>query len=156
MGKKLGRQKMKKIMQWILITIYISLYAQCAQKTLWHGQYIDIKYTGYPPKEDFKVSNYIVVAYNILSVDKNSHVVYRFEIMINGKKEGAVELCDRSVAEGLFVPDEKFKYFLIAGDSRDIERSTQSFLLRKVHKMYETIPDYEILKQDVVEILSGR
>jgi hypothetical protein len=136
----------------VILSLMLLVCAQCAMKTAWAGQHIMLTYTKYPPKEDFKAASYVVVAYDVRSIDKFSDVVYRFEMYINEKKMGALELCDRNVVIGFLEPGFEYEYFLLAGDSRT---PSKDFYLRQLHKKYEGIPEYSILKNDVIEVLES-
>jgi len=65
---------------------------------------------------------------------------------------GALELCDRNVVRAFIESQHESKYFLLAGDSR---KEPKGFYSRQVHKMYEEIPEYSELKNDVVEVLES-
>jgi hypothetical protein len=143
-----------------IIALYILIVCVlvcCAQRKVWQGQYGTVAYTTTMPKEDFKVKNYIVVAYNIRETDKYSAVAYRFDVMERGEKIGALEVCDRSSeAAGLSMSqvDSEYKYFLMAGETADAHALGLGIATRQIHRMYKEIPDYEKVKTDVINVLS--
>jgi hypothetical protein len=124
----------------------------CAPRKIWQGENISVTYTKFPPKEDFEAGGYMVVAYDILSVDKYSKIVYRFEMYMSNKQMGALELCDRNVVRAFIESQHECEYFLLAGDSRN---EPKGFYSRQVHKMYEEIPGYLELKNDVIDVLES-
>jgi hypothetical protein len=130
------------------------------QKKLWQGKYASVSYTSIMPKEDFRAGGYVVVAYDLIERDRHSPVLCRFAVMQRGEKVGALEVCDRSseaTSFSEFQAGPEYKYFLLAGDTES--SSTYSsrlppLLMRKIHRMYKDIPDYDIVKVDVMDVLS--
>jgi|GEM_PF-5788411 len=139
----------------VLVSVYLSM--NCVAKKQWQGEYTTVSYTKIEPKEDFKVSSYVVVAYDVRAVDKHSGVIYRFAIMLNDEKFGALEVCDTSQDMIGYIGAEGYEYVLLAGDvesARDYGHG-QPFVARQIHRKYKTVPDYEIVKNDVINVLSG-
>ncbi len=146
-------------MRRIVICVFLILFAictiNCIAKKQWQGKYISVSYTKEAPKEDFKVSSYTVVAYDIRSQNKHSAIVYRFVIMIDKDKVGALELCDMSMdMEGYSTARGK-GYCIIAGDFESMKESLHehSICWRDVHKIYPELPDYETVKSNIKDIL---
>ena len=129
----------------------------CMSKKQWQGNYVTIAYTSIVPKEDFKTSGYVVVAYDIVSQDKHSRVLYRFDIMLNNEKMGTLELCDSSIDTYGYTTAEGYGYYLIAGDIESSEGNPSSLSLawvtHKVHQMYKEQPAYDMVKNDVINVL---
>ena len=141
----------------IMPLIIMCITLSCVSKKQWQGRYITVSYTSIAPKEDFKASGYIVVAYDIVSQDKHSHVLYRFDIMLDNEKMGTLEICDSSIDMYGFATAEGYEYYLIAGDIESSEGRPSSlsisWVTHKVHQMYKSKPDYDIAKNDVINVL---
>lgn len=128
----------------------------CVQMKLWQGKYVTVSYTSIAPKEDFRVKNYIVVAYNIREVDRYSNVIHRFDVMARNEKIGSLELCDRSSEDARFSmlqPDPEYKYVLASG-AESTHALGWGITTRLIHRVYKDIPNYEEVKSDVIDVLS--
>ena len=140
-----------------LYLLIICVLLCCVQKKLWQGKYTTVSYTSIMPKEDFKVRTYVVVAYDIREVDKYSAVIYRFDVMERNKKIGVLELCDRSSEDARFsmvLPDPEYKYLLLAGEIESAFTSRLGVAVRGVYRKYKDMPDYDVVKIDVTDVLS--
>lgn len=139
-----------------LILACILVFAGCAAKKQWQGQYVTISYTSLEPTEDFLASGYTVVAYEVRKQDKNSHVLYRFDIMKKNEKVGALEVTDFSQEMSAGLSAEGYEYGLMAGDDQSVREMgyDRPFVTRLVHQVYEDMPSYEEVKHDVIEVLS--
>lgn len=138
-----------------LLTICVVLC--CMQKKLWQGKYTTVSYTSIMPKEDFRVRTYVVVAYDVREVDKYSGVVYRFDVMERNEKIGVLEVCDRSSEDARFsmmLPDPEYKYLLLTGEIESASTLRWGVAVRGVHRKYKDIPDYDVVKIDVMDVLS--
>jgi len=145
----------KKIIALYLLIICVLLC--CVQKRQWQGKYITVAYTSIMPKEDFRVGGYVVVAYNLIEVDRYSHVLYRFDVMQMGDKVGALEVCDRSSEDARFSAlqaSSEYKYFLLAGETESAHALGLGIATRQIHRMYKDIPNYDEVKSDVIDVLS--
>ena len=120
----------------------VCLIAGCAAKKQWQGKYTTVSYTRIEPKEDFKVWEYIVIAYDVAAVDKYSGVLYRFEIMYNNDKLGALEVCDASQDIFGYIAADGYKYVLVAGDAESERAYAHSlhYTGRLVHRKYKMLP----------------
>jgi len=141
----------------LLISVSICLSMNCVAKKQWQGKYTTVSYTKIEPKEDFKVWEYVVIAYDVGTVDKHSGVIYRFAIMLNDEKFGALEVCDTAQDMIGYMGAEGYEYVLLAGDVESAfdYGHGQPFVVRQIHRKYKTIPSYEIVKNDVIDVLSG-
>ena len=141
----------------LLVLLGSYLFTNCVAKKQWQGKYTTVSYTKIEPKEDFKVSSYVVIAYDVGTVDKHSGVIYRFAIMLNDEKFGALEVCDTSQDMIGYMGAEGYEYVLLAGDVESAHDYAhgQPFVARQIHRKYKTAPDYEIVKNDVINVLSG-
>lgn len=144
----------KKLTLYLLIVLVLLC---CVQTRVWQGKYTTVSYTTTIPKEDFKAHGYVVVAYNISEVDKYSAVVYRFDVIERGEKIGALEVCDRSSEDprfSMFQASAEYNYFLLAGETESFHALGKGIATRQIHRKYKDMPDYEIVKSDVIAVLS--
>jgi hypothetical protein len=125
-------------------------------KKQWQGKYTTVSYISIEPKEDFVVSSYTVVAYDVRNQDEHSHVLYRFDIMLNDEKVGALEVIDFSQEMVASVSTEGYEYCLVAGDVESVHDvgHNQPFVTRLIHRLYKSMPSYEGLKNDVIDVIS--
>lgn len=145
---------------WLLISITAF---NCAPPKLWKGQHMTISYRTLVPKEDFKVGDYVIVAYDIGAKEKRSGIIFRFDLMRYGQKVGVLEIKDRSHKndfEGyLPLPSQEYKYYLLAGETKEPEKFNYDMSIklirRKIHRMYRNVPSYEKAKIDVIKLLTG-
>ena len=102
---------MKKIVHQGLQTaiLVLILLNSCVKKqfVVWQGQHADIE-THEQPKEDFKVDDFIVVAYAPCEYDKDSDILYKFALTVEGKQIGLIYFEDAS-KYGYFLCYEYFK-----------------------------------------------
>lgn len=148
---------MKKYATCVLLVLAgVFVVVNCMTKKQWQGKYITVSYTSIEPKEDFIVAGRTVVAYDVRIQDKHSHVVYRFELMLNGEKVGALEVTDFSRAMSASMSTEGYEYCLVAGDIESVHDVgyDQPFVSRMIHRMYKKMPTYENVKNDVIDVLS--
>lgn len=148
---------MRKLAGFILLVCTILFLVKgCTVKKQWQGKYTTVSYSKIEPKEDFKVWEYIVIAYEVGAVDKHSSVLYRFEIMLNDDKFGALEVCHTSQDMDGYLGAEGYEYVLLAGDVESVRDYIhgQPFITRQIHRKYKSVPDYEIVKNDVISVLS--
>jgi|GEM_PF-1519195 len=74
------RHKYSETKIFIAFIIFFTLLACAPKPFMWQGKYADISTTELP-KEDIKVGNYLIVAYNPNEKTKNSQSLYKFAIM---------------------------------------------------------------------------
>lgn len=150
--------EMKRFSAYVLLALMSTcLFVSCVSKKQWQGKYTTVSYTKIEPKEDFKVWEYVVIAYDVGAVDKHSGVIYRFAIMLNDEKFGALEVCDTSQDMFGYLGAEGYEYVLLAGDVESAHDygHGQPFVVRQMHRKYKTIPTYENVKNDVIDVLSS-
>lgn len=138
------------------------LLASCVHKTIWQGQYITLE-TVEIPKEDFKVSHYIVVAYTPQEHDKNSKVIYQFDIMENNKRVRVIQftecvfLITEKPAPNRFDKGKDYDYALTEVNSEDFGKLKHLSVIRgTTYKLYEKLHTYEEIKQEVIDVLLRR
>ena len=141
----------------LLVVACVYVAAGCMTKKQWQGKYVTLSYTSIEPREDFAVAGYTVVAYDVKKQAKHSHVIYRFDIMRNNEKIGALEVTDFSGEMSVGMSAEGYEYCLVAGDVESVHDvgHNQPFVSRLIHRMYRDMPSYEDVKNDVVDVLSA-
>jgi hypothetical protein len=141
----------------LLVLVGVFVVVDCMTKKQWQGTYVTVSYTSIKPKEDFMVAGYAVVAYDVKSQDKHSHVIYRFAIMRHGEKVGALEVTDFSQEVFAGMSAEGYEYCLVAGDiesGHDVGWN-KLFVSRVIHRAYKNMPSYETVKNDVIDVVSA-
>lgn len=155
---------MKRFSAYVLLSLMSTcLFVNCVAKKQWQGKYTTVSYTKIEPKEDFKVGSHIVVSYTPQRYDKKSDVIYRFDIMKDGKTVRRIDFVDIVFLITLEKPDPNigesgrdYDYALMETNTEDLDKSV--FILSKgeTHKLYENLHDYEKIKGEVIDILLGR
>lgn len=143
-----------------LVAILLSVV--CVHKTYWQGKYITLE-TLEIPKEDFKVHSYIVVAYTPRERDKNSRVVYQFEIFENDKRTRIIQFaeCMLLITEkpppNRFDKEKDYDYALTEINPEDFGKLKHLSVIRgTTYKLYEKMHSYEEIKQEVIDVLTGK
>ncbi len=143
-----------------ILTILMSV--MCVHKTLWQGQYITLE-TVEIPKEDFKVGSYIVVAYTPQEYNKDSKVIYQFDIFENNKRVRVIQFAEcvllitEKPAPNRFDKKKDYDYALTEVSPKDFGKLKHLSVIRgTTYKLYEKMHSYEEIKQEVIEVLLGR
>jgi len=123
-----------------------------ARSTAWHGQYADVV-TSEQPKEDFKVNDYIIVAYAPYEENKDSDVPYKFALTSDGKQVGLISLTELS-GYGYLLRYEYFK-----GSTRLIKNLSKSLAYEGgnyvMYEIWRDMPEYKILKYKAITAVTG-
>lgn len=153
---------MSKIKKPFLYLLIVFLPVLCAQKRVWQGQYITLQ-TNEFPKEDFKVGNYIVVAYTPQEYNKKSKVIYQFDIMENQNRTRLIvfQECFLLITErpepNKMDKDKDYDYALIEINPADFGKLKHlSVVSGTTHKLYEKMHSYEEIKEEVIDVILGR
>lgn len=146
----------KRIYQalWITILFVVILLNFCAKKqtVIWHGQHADVA-THEQPKEDFKVNDYIIIAYAPCEHEENPDVLYKFALTVEGKQIGLIYLEEVS-KYGYLLCCEYFKK-----NSACIKNISRFFI--SYYDSYVTFtlwrdrPEYKALKYEVITNVVG-
>ncbi|MGB3477853.1 MAG: hypothetical protein WBB67_01690 [bacterium] len=113
----------------LLISVSICLSMNCVAKKQWQGKYTTVSYTKIEPKEDFKCANYIVVSYTPQRYNKKSDVIYRFDIMQDGKTVRRIDFVDivflitlEKPAPNMGESGRDYDYALVEANAGDLEK----------------------------------
>jgi len=139
----------KRIYQslWITILLVVILLNFCARKqtVIWHGQHADVA-THEQPKEDFKVNDFIVVAYAPCEYDEDSDVLYKLALTVEGKQFGLIYL-EKLSKYGYLLCYEYFKE-----NSACIKDISQFFVSEYdsyvAFELWRDRPEYKALKYE--------
>lgn len=123
-----------------------------ARSTAWHGQYADVA-TPEQPKEDFKVNDYIVIAYAPCEKEEVSDVLYKFALTLDGKQIGLIYLKELFRQGYLFC----YKYFqentdLVKSNSKSFVSENGSYV---TYEIWRDRPDYKALKYKTITAVTG-
>jgi hypothetical protein len=153
---------MKKI---IILSFAFMLTINCAPKRYWTGQHITLQIKN-EPKEDFIARGFVVVAYTEFSKNDRSQDVFRFDAYKNNKLARVIECLPWGALKYLVQVDqnpENYQFGIC--ESRAIKHGVNSGLTvglepvvevkGRIYKYYKTFPDYEKIKADVIQVLSG-
>lgn len=146
----------KRIYQalWITILLVVILLNFCAKKqtVIWHGQHADVA-THEQPKEDFKVNDYIIIAYAPCEYEENTDVLYKFALTVDGKQIGLIYLEEVS-KYGYLLCCEYFKKN--SACIKDIPRFFISYYDSYVtFTLWRDRPEYRALKYEVITNITG-
>jgi len=121
-----------------ILLLVVLVTANCSSpKALWKGNYITIETTG-KPKEDFKVGEYIVVAYAPVEYGKNYDALYEFAIILNGQQIKLIKL--------MYYPDW----------SEWVEARSFYYLEEDINIDYEFVDVYDYEERGLVKNLGGK
>lgn len=138
----------------IAIFLAVILLNFCAKKQaiIWRGQHADIK-THEQPKEDFKVDDFIVIAYAPCEYDENSEVLYKFALTVEGKQIGLIYLEEAS-KYGYLLCHEYFKkyYSCIKDLSKFCVTDYDTYV---TFGLWRDKPEYKALKYEVITTVTG-
>lgn len=148
----------------LLILVSVCLSMNCMSKKQWQGKYTTISYTKMEPNEDFKCANYIIVSYTPQRYNKKSDIIYRFDIMQDGKTVRRIDFVDIVFLITSDKPDPNigesgrdYDYALVEANAEDLEKiGVFTFSKGETYKLYENLHDYEEIKGEVIDILLGR
>jgi len=146
----------------ILVSVYLSM--NCVAKKQWQGKYTTVSYTKIEPKEDFKVGSHIVVSYPPQIYDRKSDVIYRFDIMKDGKTVRRIDFVDivflitlEKPAPNMGESGRDYDYALMGTNAENLDKKgVFIFSKGETYKLYENLHDYEKIKGEVIDILLGR
>jgi hypothetical protein len=128
----------------------VIMILNCATPHVWQGQFMRVSYTRFEPKEDFKVQNYVVVAFDMYKGNKFAHEFFRFDLYQSGKRVGNLTVCDRSTEDPMFgAANLGYNFYLIGGN---LEGGNDR-PIHAIHRRYKDLPDYEKVKNDVKDVL---
>jgi len=156
---------MKRFSAYVLLALLSTcLFVNCVVKKQWQGKYTTVSYTKIEPKEDFKVGSHIVVSYTPQIYDKKSDVIYRFDIMKDGKTVRRIDFVDVVFLLTVGKPDPNIvesgrsdDYALMEANAEDLEKiGVFTFSKGETYKLYENLHDYEEIKGEVIDVLLGR
>lgn len=156
---------MKRFATFVLLGLIGSyLLTGCVSKKQWQGKYATVSYTKIEPKEDFEVGSHIVVLYTPQIYDKKSDVIYRFDIMKDGKTVRRIDFVDIVFLITFKKPDPNigergrdYDYALMGTNAEDLDKKgVFIFSEGETYKLYENLHDYEEIKGEVIDILLGR
>ncbi|MDD2891287.1 MAG: hypothetical protein PHE49_11720 [bacterium] len=154
-----------------LLLLAALLLSGCGPKPfLWKGNYISIN-TAETPKEDFKAGDYILISYAPIELNPKVKIPYKFGI-IKGNKQVALVLLKNhpnkklgtkySLEETRTSPiDNNLPYPSSLYSDKDKERiadMTSSLPFGEkyfIYKNYVTLPSYDTLKNDIMQVLTG-
>jgi TonB family protein len=138
----------------IAILLVMILLNSCAKKqaVIWQGQHADIE-THEQPKEDFKVDDFIVVAYAPCEYDENSEVLYKFALTVEGKQIGLIYLEDASTYGYLFSHEYFKKYYFCIKDLSKF--SVTDYDTYVTFGLWRDRPEYKALKYEVITAVTG-
>ena len=154
---------MKKFAIFVLLGLISSyLLTGCISKRQWQGKYTKVSYTKIEPKEDFKIGSQIVVSYTPQIYDKKSDVIYRFDMMKDGKTVRRIDFVGIVFLITFKKPDPNigesgrdYDYALMGTNAEDLDKKSV-FIKGETYKLYENLHDYEEIKGEVIDILLGR
>lgn len=156
---------MKKFSAFVLLVLMSTyLFVSCVSKKQWQGKYTTVSYTKIEPREDFKVGSHIVVLYTPKIHDKKSDVIYRFDIMKDGKIVRRINFVDivffitsKRPEPNIGESERDYNYALVDANAEDLEK-LGAFIFSKgeTYKLYENLHDHEEIKGEVIDILLGR
>lgn len=144
----------------------IFLSTGCVKTTTWQGKYVTLETTK-PPKEDYKIGDYVVVAYDVQANNKKSEVIYRFDIMQADTIVRAFEFgifkyfvvyLDQFVPgdKAWIMENEQPDYCLTELDKTCINKA-KSVIIKYTHcRSYKKLPDYEQVKADMQAYIAGQ
>lgn len=139
---------------WITILFVVLLLNFCAKKqtVIWHGQHADVA-THEQPKEDFKVNDFIVVAYAPCEYEENPDVLYKFALTVEGKQIGLIYLEEVS-KYGYLLCYEYFKknHAFIKDISKFFVSDYNSYM---TFSLWRDRPEYRALKYEVITAVTG-
>ncbi|MGB3477793.1 MAG: energy transducer TonB [bacterium] len=123
-----------------------------AQSAAWHGRYADIA-TLEQPKEDFKVNDYIIVAYAPCEEDEDSDELYKFALTLDGKQIGLIFL-KKLFRDGYLICHNYFQENsdLVETISKSVTFENDRYI---TYEIYRDRPDYKALKYKAITAVTG-
>lgn len=147
--KKIIYQDLRLAILFIIISLNF-----CAKKPVivWQGYHADIE-THEQPKEDFKVNDYIVIAYAPCEYNENSKVLYKFALTLEGKQIALFYLEEAS-KYGYFLCHEYFKGYHAC--IKDINKFFVSdYSTYATFELWRDRPEYTELKYHIIAAVAG-
>lgn len=158
---------MKKHAVLVLFLMSMTLLSVgCVKTTTWQGKYVTLETTKLP-KEDYKIGDYIVVAYDVQANNKKSEVIYRFDIMQAdtivrafefGKFKYYLAFFDPLfLGGGMWIGSEKKPDYCLTELAKSCINKPKSDITYYSHcRSYKTLPTYDKVKADMQAYIAGQ